>query len=137
MSLLDAAQRLIDVGPPMYDGICLACYGMSRAETLADNEHATDCPWLALPAIVAALAAAEGYHAALARYGGHLSINCFPGGPHESGEPPCDKTYNDPEWGSYHCDCGFSQHLGASLLTDARGGQPGVLCTTPSHLEGE
>lgn len=49
MGLLDDARQLTAVSP-MNDGICVYC-DMS--------DHSPDCPWLALPRIVAALEAAE------------------------------------------------------------------------------
>jgi hypothetical protein len=51
----DAARRLIQVGPPTYDTICLAC--KTQVETFGGDElpHRPDCPWLSLPTIVAAL----------------------------------------------------------------------------------
>jgi mono/diheme cytochrome c family protein len=55
----EAARRLIRVGPPVYDTICLACH--TPIETFDGGElpHAPDCPWLQMPKILAALEAAE------------------------------------------------------------------------------
>ena len=56
MSLLDDARRLAGVWPTdRYDN-CVFCYEIQRSD---EPTHAPDCPWLAMPQIVAALEAAE------------------------------------------------------------------------------
>ena len=59
MSVLDDARRLVASGSAPVDdqGDCWFCQAMTR-------DHESDCPWLALPRIVAALEAAELAHQA-------------------------------------------------------------------------
>jgi hypothetical protein len=59
---LEAAQKIAEKGPYTYDqgGLwCLFC----DAESI--NPHASDCPWLMMPQIIAALEAAERLSTAL------------------------------------------------------------------------
>jgi hypothetical protein len=59
MSLVDDAKRLADTNPHEAGWQCPFC-GMpnGRHSGFGDRHHA-DCPWLAMPRIVAALEAAE------------------------------------------------------------------------------
>lgn len=54
MTLLEALRLIQEAGPPSGDMDQCICCG-SRAL----DEHALDCPWMAMPKIVAALEAAE------------------------------------------------------------------------------
>lgn len=60
MSLLDDVRRLAETAPGCANGLCHVC-GSPGALIWepGPTRHALDCPWLALPRIIAALAAAE------------------------------------------------------------------------------
>lgn len=61
MSLVDAARKLWEAGASM-DEHCHHCDSYITSFLPAEHqtgEHSPDCPWLALPQIVAALEAAE------------------------------------------------------------------------------
>ena len=63
MSLLDDARRLAEGGPPTYeDMFCLLCDAQVVAfgvnPVYPAGPHRIDCPWPAMPRIVAALEAA-------------------------------------------------------------------------------
>jgi hypothetical protein len=70
MSLLDDARKLLADTPMETDrggrGTCHYCPGgnyeggyLDRTPTLLEPIHKSDCPWLSMPKIVAALGAAE------------------------------------------------------------------------------
>ncbi len=69
MSLLDAARRLVELGPPKsceynsFDGEHVPIMACCGASTL--GPHLPRCPWLSMPRIVAALEAADAFLMAL------------------------------------------------------------------------
>ncbi len=66
MTPLDAAQKVYDAGPPT--GVycdCVLCGG--SINVFGEWEHGDDCPWLHLPAIIAALEREQRLRAAVER----------------------------------------------------------------------
>ena len=57
MSLLDAARRLAETDPAELVNSHSRCHWCE--EFTSTEQHTPDCPWLAMPQIVAALEAAE------------------------------------------------------------------------------
>ena len=55
MRLLEDARRIVESDPSI-DDMCVYCHENVGLKTLsACGEHAADCPWLAMPKIIAAL----------------------------------------------------------------------------------
>lgn len=86
MSLLEDARRLAEHEPIYNNGSYGYCGELARS-----GLHASDCPWLAMPRIVAALEAAERMQQALYGMYGELSQHLLDYGMGAEPHPECRK----------------------------------------------
>lgn len=71
MGLIEDAKAILKLGNPVVDGKCDLCEGSySLGPTGTPFSHKPDCPWLAMPRIVAALEAAQAFLLALPEWRG-------------------------------------------------------------------